>query len=153
MKHDIDFEILNKQDQIPYDLLLLADQTIDAINKYLFDSTIYVGRKNKDVIGVFCLYKIDNQTMELKNIAIKPEFQNQGYGSIFMDFIKGVVKGKYHNLIVGTPDIATLQINFYQKNGFVKFDTRKDFFVENYQQPIFENDIQLKDMVLLKYAL
>lgn len=31
-----------KNDKIPYDLLLLADETIEAINKYISESNKYV---------------------------------------------------------------------------------------------------------------
>lgn len=149
----IEFELLKKEDKIPYKLLLLADETIEAIDKYIYDSDVYLAKIENDLIGVFCLYKIDDKTVELKNIAVNEKFQNKGYGSIFINFIKHLLKNKCEVLIVGTPDIATKQINFYQKNGFIKFDTRNNFFVDNYKEPIFEDGIQLKDMVLLKYKL
>ena len=43
------------------------------------------------------------------------------------------------------------QIHFYEMNGFIKYTIRKDFFIENYDLPIFENGVQLKDMQLLKF--
>jgi len=149
----IKFELLNKEDLIPYKLLLLADETIDAINKYIFNSAIYLAKINEETIGVFCLYEIDKKTVEIKNIAVDEKLQSKGYGSTFIDFIKQITKNQYENLIVGTPDIGTRQINFYEKNGFSKFDIRKDFFIKNYAEPIFENGTQLRDMVLLKYKL
>ena len=57
------------------------------------------------------------------------------------------------NIIVGTGDCGISQINFYEKNGFRKYDIRKNFFIDNFEKPIFENGIQLKDMILLKYEL
>ena len=79
--------------------------------------------------------EIDDKTIELKNIAVDEKYQSNG--SIFIDFIKQTVKNKYENLIVGTSNIGTRQINFYERNGFVKFDIKKNFFVENYKDPIF----------------
>lgn len=149
----IKFELLNEKDKLPYKLLLLADETKAAIDKYVYDSDVFLAKINDNIIGVFCLLKIDDQTIELKNIAVDEKYQSNGYGSIFIDFIKQTVKNKYENLIVGTADIGTRQINFYERNGFVKFDIKKNFFVENYKDPIFENGIQLKDMILLKYKL
>ncbi|MHC5352934.1 GNAT family N-acetyltransferase [Myroides sp. LJL115] len=153
LDNSIEFELLDNQSPTPYNLLLLADETKQAIDKYVFDSKVYLGKQQRQIIGVFCLYKIDSSTVELKNIAIDTKFQGKGYGSVFMQFIKELLKGKYEKLIVGTPDIANRQINFYQKNGFVKSGVRKNFFIQNYDKPIVENGIQLKDMVILECCL
>lgn len=149
----IKFELLKKDDELPYDLLLLADETKDAINKYIFESDVYLAKIENKNIGVFCLCRIDDKTVELKNIAVDENYQSKGFGSVFIDYIKETLKNQFEILIVGTASIGVRQINFYEKNGFVKFDVRKNFFIENYKKPIFENGIQLKDMILLKYTL
>lgn len=64
-----------------------------------------------------------------------------------------MVKVTYSKLIVGTADSGIDQIRFYERNGFMKFGLRKNFFIENYELPIIENGIQLKDMILLSYDL
>jgi hypothetical protein len=56
-------------------------------------------------------------------------------------------------MIVGTGDAAIRNLCFYRKEGFKTFGVRKGFFVENYPQPVYENGIQLKDMVMLKKDL
>lgn len=43
---------LCKDEKVPYDLLLLADETIEGINKYIFDSEIYVLEREKQIIAV-----------------------------------------------------------------------------------------------------
>lgn len=149
----IQIRLLAKDEKIPYDLLLLADETIDAINKYISKSKIYIAQKESETIGIFCLHKNSETEIELKNIAIKEEYQGLGYGSYMIDFLKLEAKKNFKTLIVGTADIGYQQIKFYEKNGFKKFAIRKDFFIENYDKPIIENGIQLKDMVLLKYEL
>lgn len=153
MQEKIQIRLLNNTEALPYSLLLLADETIEAINRYVFNSDVYLAQINEKNIGVFCLFKENEKTIEIKNIAIAEEYQGLGLGSFLIKKIKEIVKYNYQAIIVGTPDIATKQINFYEKNGFVKFDIRKNFFVINYSKPIFENDMQLKDMVLLKLDL
>ena len=143
MHNKIQIYLLDKNEKLPYDLLLLADETIDAINKYVFDSDVYVAKLNNEIIGVFCLYKINEITVEIKNIAVAEKYQGCGFGSFLLQEIKKIVKSNCKNLILGTPDIASRQINFYEKNKFVIFDVRKNFFVTNYSKPIFENGIQL----------
>jgi hypothetical protein len=38
---------IGKDEKIPYNLLLLADETIEAINKYIFNSEIFVLEQKK----------------------------------------------------------------------------------------------------------
>lgn len=150
---NIAFDLLIDKSKIPYPLLLLADETVEAIDKYIFDSDIYLIKNLENTIGVFCLQKINQEIVELKNIAINQDFQNQNIGSKAIDFIKKITQKNFKILIVGTPDIALKQIHFYQKNGFEKYDVRKNFFINNYTKPIIEDGIILKDMILLKYQL
>jgi len=143
-------QITNHKDY-PYDLLLLADETVAAINKYLFDSTVFVIRERQQSIAVFCLYPIDSETLEIKNIAVAASHQNKGLGSKIVQYIQETYHVRYSNLIVGTADCGFDQIRFYERNGFVQYGIRANFFIENYEQPIYENGQLLKDMVLLKY--
>ncbi len=115
-EEEIEFEIIRSN--YPYEILLLADETIDAINKYLFNSTVYAATKNGQTIAVFCLLEIDKNTIELKNIAVIEKYQGKGIGSKIICFIKNICKGKYSTIIVGTADSGINQIKFYQKNGF-----------------------------------
>lgn len=145
--------LLDPNEEIPYHLLLLADETVEAIHKYVFDSSVYIAQIHTTIIGVFCLYRNSETEIEIKNIAIKETFQNLGYGSILIDFIKKEAQKNFKTLIVGTADVGYKQIRFYERNGFKVFDRRKNFFIENYPYPIIENGKELKDMILLKYDL
>lgn len=143
-------QITNHKDY-PYDLLLLADETVAAINKYLFDSSVFVVQEQQQPIAVFCLYPIDGETLEIKNIAVAASHQNKGLGSEILQYIQETYRVQYTNLIVGTGDCGLDQIRFYERNGFVQYGVRANFFIDNYEQPIYENGQLLKDMVLLKY--
>jgi len=147
---------LKTGEEPPFHLLLLADETREAIDKYIDRSDVYVVSigASKNPIGVFVLHLPDPEVMEIKNIAVSPALQGQGVGS----FMMGQIEGKANNLgcqeiIVGTPDTARAEIRFYEKNGFVKYDIRKNFFVENYPDPIIENGVVLKDMQMLRKVL
>lgn len=147
-------ELLSASKESMYPLLLLADETIEAINQYLFASDLYVVFDGEIAVGVFCLYQIDATTIEIKNIAISAVLQSCGIGSAALKFIKETVLAKgYQTLLVGTSDTGIDQIRFYERNGFVKYGIKKDFFIEHYAQPIIENGVRLKDMVMLKYSL
>jgi len=152
----MDLKIRKVATDYPYDLLLLADETIEGINKYLFDSDVYIAELSgkREAIAVFCLYPIDKNRVELKNIAVAESYQGKGFGSVLLDKATGIAKEKgYREIIVGTADCGVKQIWFYERNGFVKYGVKKNFFLEIYDQPIYEDGVQLKDMVMLKKGI
>jgi hypothetical protein len=52
--------------------------------------------------------------------------------------------------VVGTGTFG-YQLAFYQRHGFRVTSIDRDFFIKNYSEPIFEDGIQLFDM--LRFAL
>lgn len=129
----------------------MADETREAIDQYLWYSEVYLVKRNNHHVGLFCLYHQDAETVELKNIAITENDQGQGIGEQTLKHIKKICCPKYKYIIVGTADCEINQIRFYERNEFHKCDVRKNFFLDNYPEPIFENGLKLKDMQLLKF--
>jgi ribosomal protein S18 acetylase RimI-like enzyme len=147
---------LESKDDLPFHLLLLADETIEAIKKYIYDSDVYVVTMNGEVepVAVFALYKSSDTEIEIKNIAVSEALQGKGIGSYLLREAKRIAKqGNFKSIIVGTPDCSFKQIKFYEKNGFIKYDIKKDFFVTNYTDPIIEEGIMLRNMLMLKLNL
>lgn len=145
---------LRSTDALPFGLLLLADETIAAIEKYIYASAVYVLIQSGEAIGVAALYPLSADELEIKNIAVAASHQNKGFGSFLIrQLIELARKQQYKMLVVGTADTGLQQIRFYERNGFKKYALRKNFFMEHYPQPIFENGVQLKDMVLLRQPL
>ena len=133
------------------DLLLLADEQEDMIDRYLYKGKMYVLDDN----GVKCECVITdegNNILEIKNIATVPEYQGKGYARALIEFIIDNYRGKYSILQVGTGD-SPLSIPFYEKCGFVRSHIIPDFFTDNYDHPIYESGIQLVDMVYLQRPL
>lgn len=142
---------LRPEDALPMPLLLLADETIEAIERYIYQCDVYVLIGDDGLLaGVFALYRSSDEEIELKNMAVAEGFQGRGLGSFMLDEVCRIaaVDG-YHRLIVGTATVGR-QLNFYKKNGFVPFDVRKDFFLTYYSEPIFEEGERLRDMILLE---
>mgnify|MGYP000877815589 FL=1 len=145
---------LRKNEEIPYKLLLLADETIEAINRYINDSEIYIFENDNETIAVYVLQKISDDTIEIKNIAVDTKHQGRGIGKLLLRDASLRAKAKgFKTIIIGTGDIATKQLHLYQKEGFEIFDIKKGFYLDNYPNPIYENGVQLKDMVMLKKEL
>jgi ribosomal protein S18 acetylase RimI-like enzyme len=145
---------LHTNEKIPYDLLLLADETMEAINRYIFDCEIYVLEKENRIIAVYTLLVLNAQEAEIKNIAVAPEYQGQGLGKVLLKDANDRAKARgFRRILIGTWDTSGMPILFYLKQGFVKYGVKKDFFVQNYPRPIYDHGIQLRDMVMLKKEL
>ena len=145
---------LKQTDTIPYSLLLLADEEIQAIERYIFQSDMYVVETDKKVIGVYALYPIDKQTAEIKAIAVGEEHQNRGIGKFMLMDAQDKAREKgFGILLIGTPTIAKKQLAIYSKAGFNLSHVIKNFFIDHYSAPIFEEGIQLTDMAVLKKLL
>ena len=132
-------------------LLLLADEQENMVERYLENGTMYVLEDN-DVRAECVVTDEGNGILEIKNIAVVPEYQGKGYGKILLDFLVRKYTGLYSVLQVGTGD-SPLTIPFYEKCGFVRSHIVPRFFTDNYDHPIYENGIQLVDMVYLQKHL
>lgn len=148
------FNKITNDSEIPYELLLLADETPEAINQYIFKCDIYLLHDDIENIAVMALYQNSDSELEIKNIAVVESYRNKGIGSILIDKAKEIARDNHYDVLtVGTSDTGFQQIRFYEKNGFKKTGIRKDFFIENYPSPIYENGLQMRDMVLLSHHL
>lgn len=117
--------LLEKDKKIPYDLLLLADETIEAINKYIHQSDIYVLDRDNIIIAVFVLQTICSDTVEIKNIAVDTAFQGQGIGQgLLQDAINLAKEKGFKKIIIGTGDAGIKQLYLYQKVGFEIYDIK-----------------------------
>ena len=129
-------------------LLLLADEQENMIDHYLEKGTMYV-LEDGNVKAECVVTDEDNGILEIKNIATAPEYKGKGYGKALIDFVAAKYKGKYSILQVGTGD-SPLTVPFYEKSGFVRSHSIKNFFIDNYDHPIFEGGVQLTDMIYLQ---
>lgn len=132
-------------------LLLLADEQENMIDRYISDGTMYILDDN-GVKGVCVVLGVGSDTLEIKNIAIHPNYQRKGYGRTLIDFIIKEYKGEYSVLQVGTGD-SPITIPFYERCGFIRSHVLKNFFIDNYKTPIYEEGVQLVDMIYLKRNL
>ncbi len=133
------------------DLLLLADEQEDMIDRYIHRGRMFVLEDK----GIKCECIITDEgdgVLEIKNIATIPECQRKGYAKAMIDFIIRTFREQYSILQVGTGD-SPMTIPFYEKCGFVRSHIIPNFFTDNYDHPIYECGIQLVDMVYLRRSL
>lgn len=143
--------VVEKNKKQYLDLLLLGDEQEDMIDRYLERGTMYV----LDDVGIKCECVVTDEgsgILEIKNIATIPAEQGKGYAKKMIDFICKKYKKEYVILQVGTGD-SPLTKGFYEKCGFVRSHTLPNFFTNNYDHPIYECGILLKDMIYLRKYL
>lgn len=133
------------------DLLLLADEQENMIDKYLPIGDLFA-LFDDDLKSVCVVVPINNETCELKNIATYPKYQGKGYGSTLISFICDYYKNHFKIMLVGTGETPPI-LSFYERCGFEKSHRVKNFFTDNYDHPMFDGDIQLVDMIYLKKDL
>lgn len=150
-KQSLSPKIYPVEDKIKYmDLLLLADEQRDMIERYLYKSDMFV-LEDCSVLGEITVCG-EGGVLEIKNLAVLPKFQRTGYGRKLVEFVCEKYKDRYSYIKVGTGK-SPLTLPFYKKCGFEPSHIVKDFFIENYDHPIIEAGIQLKDMVYLTKKL
>ena len=137
----------NKEDFM--EILLIGDEEVSMINKYLEQSTIFALYDNDILTSICAVMEVDSETVEIKNLATYPEYQNKGYASKLLNFVFDRYKKDFKAVILGTGENETT-LNFYKKRGFIQTRRIKNFFTDNYSNPIFENGKQLVDMIYLK---
>ena len=133
------------------DLLLLADEQEDMIDRYLDKGKMFALDDN----GVKCECVVTdegNGVLEIKNLATVPEFQRKGYAKALIEYLIKEYREQYSVLQVGTGN-SPLTIPFYEKCGFVRSHIVSNFFTDNYDHPIYECGVQLVDMVYLQKTL
>ena len=131
------------------DLFLLADEQEEMVRKYLNRGHVFVLEDSGEIIAECLVTDEGPGVLEIKNIAVKPHFQGKSYGKALIDFLVRMFSNDYSVLQVGTGD-SPMTIPFYEKCGFVRHHVVKDFFIENYDHPIIEAGVQLRDMVYLR---
>ncbi|MGF7534241.1 GNAT family N-acetyltransferase [Bacillus mexicanus] len=148
--HKLRIQIEEKTNDDLYDLLLLADPSKDIVNEYLERGTCYTAWTGNELAGVYVLLKTRPQTVEIVNIAVKESLQKKGFGKqLVHDAIEKAKELGADTLEIGTGNSSIHQLSLYQKCGFRLQAIDHDFFIRHYDEDIFENGIQCRDMVRL----
>lgn len=147
----MNIEIIKDHKKDFIDLLLLADEQESMIDKYLERGTLFA-LYDDDLKGICVVTKEADKVYEIKNIATYEKFHGQGYGKKLIDYVCEYYKYDCLTMYVGTGD-SPLTVPFYKKCGFIESHRVKNFFIDNYDKPIYECGKQLIDMVYLRKNL
>ena len=138
----------NKKDFL--DLLLLADEQEEMIDKYLERGTLFV-LYDADIKSVCVVTDEGDGVYEIQNLATYEIFQGKGYGRYLVKYVCDYYKDKGKTMMVGTGD-TPLTVSFYEKCGFEFSHRLENYIIDNYG-PIYEAGILLKDKVYFKMEL
>ena len=142
---------VTKNKKVYLDLLLLADEQEDMIDRYLERGTMYI--LEDDGVKAECVVTDEGDgILEIKNLAVVPACQRRGYGRRLIRYLEETYRCSYKKLRAGTGD-SPLTVPFYEACGFVRSYVVPDFFTEYYDHPIFEDGKQLVDMIYLQKDL
>ena len=139
------------------ELLLLADEQESMIDRYLERGEMYVLLEEKTAsrekpAAVCVVTDEGGGVLELKNLAVAPDLWRRGIGRKMIAFLEETYRGTYDMLQVGTGDVPST-VGFYEACGFERSHVVKDFFTDNYERPIVEDGVRLRDMVYLRKML
>ena len=140
----------NRERYLP--LLLLADEQYEMLLKYLHRGDMYAMHEGGAAVAVCIVTDEGGGAAEIKNLAVAPKYRRTGCGRRMVEFIKGVCRGTHSRLQVGTGD-SPLTVPFYEACGFRRGRTVKNFFTQNYDHPITEGGVLLRDMVYFELEL
>lgn len=126
-------------------LLLEADPEENIVRKYLEYGELFVLTYKEKLVCASVVIKVDDNCIELKNIATVEEYRGQGYGKKMIKYLFDNYKSRYSQMIVGTTEN---NIPFYVKQGFDKYEkTIKNFFIDNYDNEIKDGDLVCTDLI------
>jgi N-acetylglutamate synthase-like GNAT family acetyltransferase len=146
---------LRSDEPLPTQLLLLADESMEMVNRYIDRCEIFVYEQDNQLVGEIALERLSATTIEIKNIAVDERLQGKGIGKQLLQYATNhAVGGGYHEITIGTGDVSFKQLDIYQRAGFEMFAIKPDFYLQSgYKQPLLENGLRLKHMVMLRKKL
>lgn len=145
---------LKKNENAPKDLLLLADPSRSMIDDYLKRGECYVAEIDMEVVGTYVVLPTRPGTIELVNLAVREDFQGRSIGKELL--LHSIERAREKGAVVmevGTGNSSLSQLALYQKCGFRIVGVEREYFTQHYEEAIFENGIQCRDMIRLSVVL
>lgn len=150
----VTIRLFGPTDELPIELLLLADPSEASLQTYLSQSNVLLATDDAEILGVVVIMVLSGEQAEIKNIAVHPNRQGQGLGrQLLQAAIIYARQQHYKTLLIGTGNSSIGQLALYQKMGFSMTDLWLDYFTRHYPEPIYEHGILCRHMIRLEYAL
>jgi ribosomal protein S18 acetylase RimI-like enzyme len=147
---------LSSEEPLPWPLLLDADPEKEVVDRYIETSEILVYEKEQRIVGVI-VFQLQTAGWEIMNVAVAPNLQNQGIGACLLTAALGEIAATKNQaplpVTIKTGNLPSAALTLYKKMGFVEKRVVKNYFVDHYKEPIYEDGILLTDQVILEKIL
>ena len=138
----------------PWPLLLDADPHRGLVETYLKTGQLWGLQVDQNWIGVYVLEELTEALAEIKNVAVLPAYQGQGWGTRLLHHAIAQAREQgFTTLRIATADASTGQQQLYRRLGFAEHHKVPDHFITQYPEPLFENGIRCRDQIVLQMAL
>ena len=139
-----------------WDLLLNADPSLDIVLAYtppqLPEAEIFIIGEPKTPYAICVVIPVKGG-FEIKNIATIMMMRRHGMAGALIQHVVALARGRGAGFVdIGTATVSHDQIRLYEKHGFQQDGILRDFFLR-YPEPIIENGLLARDMVMLRLSL
>lgn len=132
-------------------LLLEADPDASMIARYLERGEVFVIEERGEAVAVAVVTREEPDAVcELKNLAVRADCRGRGLARALVEWLCRRYAAGYACMVVGTAENG---VELYQKLGFAPSHRVKNFFVDNYPEPVMDNGARCVDMIYLRRAL
>jgi uncharacterized protein YhfF/ribosomal protein S18 acetylase RimI-like enzyme len=141
-------------ERIPWKLLLLADEDEKQIGEYRSGALFFAALNEGRVLGMIGLRENSPGEMEIVTLAVDEKEQNGGLGTALLEH--GITYSRekgYRDILIKTGNSSIGQLYLYQSCGFRLESIKRNHFIENCEEPIFENGIPCRDQLILRYRV
>jgi ribosomal protein S18 acetylase RimI-like enzyme len=112
---------------------------VEVVKAYLKKCDVYFLYDKNEQIGYFALWNKSDAEIELKSIALLPNFQDKGLGSKMLDKVIELSRGKRLSLVVHPLNISA--IIAYLNKGFVIVTRKENYFGDGQPRLILEKKV------------
>ncbi|MBZ5488365.1 GNAT family N-acetyltransferase [Halomonas aquamarina] len=123
------------------------------IASYLHEAWCFAAKREREILGACIAKPIGAETAELFNIAVYPQFQQQGIGSGLLRFALGELRNRNIQRVELSTGSFGYQLAYYQRHGFRVDRVVKNHFLDHYPEALFEQGIQHQDALRLYMVL
>ncbi len=138
-------------------LAALDGADLDAILPEMLDEwpeeAMLDGAEEEDPLRAVALVTDEGDGVcEVQNLAVVPAHQGQGFGTELMETLMRRLSGVFRTMRLGTGENPAV-LRFYASLGFRETGRIPDWFREQYDHPILENGVELRDRICLERSL
>lgn len=150
----VTIDLFTKDETYPKNLLLEADPNETLVEEYVNSGSLFLCKNDDLVVGCYVLKEVGEHIFEIMNVVVAEEFRGRGFGSGMIQHAKKVAEDRGGFVLhIATADTSRKQQRLYRRMGFQQTKVLKNFFIENYPEPIFENGKQCTDKLVFSLQL